>query len=52
MHAKGLIIGRTNRSFKYLNNTLCFCPVLTLTHEEADFIVDTLDAVFAEFTDL
>ncbi|WP_409438819.1 aspartate aminotransferase family protein [Psychromonas sp. GE-S-Ul-11] len=49
---KGLIIGRTNRSFKYLNNTLCFCPVLTLTHEEADFIVDTLDAVFTEFTDL
>jgi len=48
---KGLIIGRTNRSFKYLNNTLCFCPVLTLTKTEADFIVDTLDTVFTEFTE-
>lgn len=46
---KGLIIGRTNRSFKHLNNTLCLCPVLTLTYEEADFIVSTLDAVFSEF---
>lgn len=45
---KGLIIGRTNRSFKEFNNTLCLCPVLTLTEEEADFIVDTLDAVFTE----
>ena len=47
---KGLIIGRTNRSFKEFNNTLCLCPVLTLTSEEADFIVDTLDSVFAEIT--
>jgi len=47
---KGLIIGRTNRSFKHFNNTLCLCPVLTLTHEEADFIVDTLDSVFSEIT--
>ena len=35
-------------SFKYLNNTLCLCPVLTLTYEEADFIVATLDEVFSE----
>ena len=47
---KGLIIGRTNRSFKEFNNTLCLCPVLTLTSEEADFIVETLDSVFAEIT--
>lgn len=45
---KGLIIGRTNRSFKSFNNTLCLCPVLTLTQEEADFIADTLDEVFTE----
>ncbi|TEW54729.1 aminotransferase class III-fold pyridoxal phosphate-dependent enzyme [Psychromonas sp. RZ22] len=45
---KGLIIGRTNRSFKEFNNTLCLCPILTLTHDEADFIVETLDAVLAE----
>ncbi|MEL0629703.1 aspartate aminotransferase family protein [Psychromonas aquatilis] len=45
---KGLIIGRTNRSFKFLNNTLCLCPILTLTHEEADFIADTIDQVLTE----
>ncbi len=45
---KGLIIGRTNRSFVNFNNTLCLCPVLTLTQEEADFIVATLDSVLAE----
>jgi len=47
---KGLIIGRTNRSFKEFNNTLCLCPVLTLSEKEADFIVQTLDEVFAELT--
>ena len=45
---KGLIIGRTNRSFTDFNNTLCLCPILTLTQKEADFIVATLDAVFSE----
>lgn len=45
---KGLIIGRTNRSFAKFNNTLCLCPVLTLNKEEADFIVSTLDASFRE----
>lgn len=45
---KGLIIGRTNRSFELYNNTLCLCPVLTLNEEEADFIVSTLDSVFSE----
>ncbi|WP_051326658.1 aspartate aminotransferase family protein [Aliagarivorans taiwanensis] len=45
---KGLIIGRTNRSFTFFNNTLCLCPILTLTEQEADFIIDTLDEVFSE----
>ena len=45
---KGLIIGRTNRSFELYNNTLCLCPVLTLNEEEANFIVSTLDSVFSE----
>ncbi|WP_133010410.1 aspartate aminotransferase family protein [Marinomonas flavescens] len=45
---KGLIIGRTNRSFEKFNNTLCLCPVLTLNQTEADFILSTLDAVFTE----
>ncbi|RVU83339.1 aminotransferase class III-fold pyridoxal phosphate-dependent enzyme [Leucothrix sargassi] len=40
---QGLIIGRTNRSFKTFNNTLSLCPMLTLTQEEADFIIATLD---------
>ncbi len=47
---KGLLIGRTNRSFTYFNNTLCLCPVLTLNKEEADFIVATLDAAFTELS--
>ncbi|MPW29932.1 aminotransferase class III-fold pyridoxal phosphate-dependent enzyme [Agarivorans sp. B2Z047] len=46
--AKGLIIGRTNRSFASLNNTLCLCPVLTLSKQEADFIVTTIDEVLAK----
>lgn len=46
--AKGLIIGRTNRSFTSLNNTLCLCPVLTLSKQEADFIVTTIDEVLAQ----
>lgn len=48
---KGLIIGRTNRSFKQFNNTLCLCPMLTLTLEEAEFIIEVLDSVFYELTD-
>jgi len=46
--ANGLMIGRTNRSFTKFNNTLCLCPVLTLTVEQADFIVKTLDQAFSE----
>jgi len=45
---KGLIIGRTNRSFKRLNNTLFFCPVMTINYKEADFILSTLDEVLTE----
>ncbi|TCS42364.1 aspartate aminotransferase family protein [Reinekea marinisedimentorum] len=43
---KGLIIGRTNRSFAKYNNTLCLCPVLTLTKQDVEFIAYTLiDAI-------
>ena len=45
---KGLLIGRTNRSFVSFNNTLCLCPILTINKEEADFIIATLDAAFSE----
>jgi len=40
---EGLIIGRTNRSFATLNNTLCFAPALIAGKSEIDEIVDKLD---------
>ncbi|MCE0492770.1 aminotransferase family protein [Vibrio salinus] len=43
----GVLIGRTNRSFKKYNNTLCLSPILTLTQEQADTIVDAIDAALA-----
>ncbi|HEP8117518.1 aminotransferase family protein [Pseudomonas aeruginosa] len=46
--ARGLIIGRTNRSFADYNNTLCLSPALTLNREQADEILSTLDAVLNE----
>lgn len=39
----GVLIGRTNRSFKKYNNNLCISPMLTLNHEQADVIIDTID---------
>lgn len=48
---KGLLIGRTNRSFKTLNNTICLCPMLTLSHDEADFILATLHASIKEVSE-
>jgi taurine-pyruvate aminotransferase len=40
---QGVLIGRTNRSFLKYNNTLCLSPMLTLTQEQADVIVDAID---------
>ncbi len=45
--AKGLLIGRTNRSFGELNNTLCFSPPLTLSYAQADEIIAILDEVLS-----
>ncbi|MEI8598092.1 aminotransferase class III-fold pyridoxal phosphate-dependent enzyme [Vibrio sp. M60_M31a] len=45
---RGVLIGRTNRSFERLNNTLCLSPPLTLTLEQADEIVNVIDAAIAE----
>jgi len=39
----GLMIGRTNRSFATLNNTLCFAPALIAGKSEIDEIVEKLD---------
>ncbi|WPC75854.1 aminotransferase family protein [Vibrio porteresiae] len=44
---QGVLIGRTNRSFRKYNNTLCLSPMLTLTKEEADMIADAIDYAFA-----
>lgn len=40
---QGVIIGRTNRSFKEFNNTLCLSPALIATKEDIDTIVDAID---------
>jgi len=41
--AQGVIIGRTNRSFRELNNTLCLSPALISRKQDLDEIVDSLD---------
>ncbi|MEB8431974.1 aminotransferase class III-fold pyridoxal phosphate-dependent enzyme [Cocleimonas sp. KMM 6892] len=40
----GVIIGRTNRSFATLNNTLCLAPALIATKDDIDEIMDAIDA--------
>ena len=45
--AQGVLIGRTNRSFLKFNNTLCLSPMLTLTQEQADVIVEAIDTALA-----
>jgi taurine-pyruvate aminotransferase len=40
--SNGVIIGRTNRSFKEFNNTLALCPALTVNKEQIDQIIDAL----------
>ncbi|NRA56325.1 MAG: aminotransferase class III-fold pyridoxal phosphate-dependent enzyme [Gammaproteobacteria bacterium] len=44
----GVIIGRTNRSFKEFNNTICLSPALIVTKVEIDIIVKALDEALAE----
>ncbi len=44
----GVIIGRTNRSFKTFNNTICLSPALIATRQDIDRIVDALDMALAE----
>lgn len=43
---QGVMIGRTNRSFEQLNNTLCFAPALIATQKELDVIIVALDSAF------
>jgi taurine-pyruvate aminotransferase len=41
--ANGVIIGRTNRSFRRLNNTIALSPALIATEADIDVIVGALD---------
>ena len=44
----GVIIGRTNRSFEKLNNTICLSPALIATRDDIDTIVEALDGALTE----
>ena len=44
--AQGVIIGRTNRSFREFNNTLALSPALISTKDEIDEIVTAMDNAF------
>ncbi len=43
----GVIIGRTNRSFKEFNNTICLSPALIATEKDIDVIVDAIDGALS-----
>lgn len=47
----GVIIGRTNRSFREFNNTIALSPALIATQADIDEIVQALDKAFAAVTD-
>lgn len=44
---KGVMIGRTNRCFTKLNNTLCLTPALIAGEEEIDLVVSAIDSALA-----
>jgi len=44
---QGVIIGRTNRSFDGLNNTICLSPALICTTDDLDQVVDAIDNAIA-----
>ena len=45
----GVMIGRTNRSFNKLNNTLCLSPALICTQDDVDHIVTAIDNALGRF---
>jgi taurine-pyruvate aminotransferase len=45
--SQGVMIGRTNRSFRDLNNTLCLSPALIASRRDIDDIVDAIDVALA-----
>jgi taurine-pyruvate aminotransferase len=42
-HINGVMIGRTNRSFREYNNTIALCPALIVTQADIDEIIAALD---------
>lgn len=40
---QGILINKTNRSFKTFNNTVCLAPALIVTNSEIDEILKALD---------
>lgn len=44
---QGVIIGRTNRSFREFNNTICLSPALIATQADIDVIVDAIDGAMS-----
>ncbi|MFT6916653.1 MAG: taurine-pyruvate aminotransferase [Motiliproteus sp.] len=44
---QGVIIGRTNRSFRDYNNTICLSPALIATQADIDGIVDAIDSAMS-----
>ncbi len=44
----GVLIGRTNRSFKEFNNTIALCPALIATTQDIDIIVAAIDTAISE----
>lgn len=48
--ARGVQIGRTNRSLPGLNNVLCLSPALIVTAAEIDRITDAIDGALTEVT--
>ena len=49
-NTSGVIIGRTNRSFRDFNNTIALCPALIATQADIDEIVAALDLALGEYT--
>ena len=46
--AQGVIIGRTNRSFREYNNTIALSPALIVKRDQIDQIINALDSAIAK----
>jgi len=47
----GVMVGRTNRSFREYNNTVTLSPALIATQNDIDEIVTALDRAMTEHVD-